>query len=177
MGVQSHQRLFGLFEGLGMCPDAGTPGGGHAVQMIAYLAQACGIDLGYRYSWYLRGPYSRDAARDGLLMRECARGGAPAAPPGGDIGALRALISAHTDDPLWLETAASAIHLHRHLYAGRPLGDLVGHLLYEMAPGHDGLAGEDVQRVVDCLLEHHLLEDVDPGHGRAGRGLCRPVVP
>lgn len=34
------------------------------VQKTIYLAQAAGVDLGYFYGWYLRGPYCSPLARD-----------------------------------------------------------------------------------------------------------------
>lgn len=35
-----------------------------AVQKAVYLAQAAGVDLGYHYNWYLKGPYSPALTRD-----------------------------------------------------------------------------------------------------------------
>jgi len=37
-------------------------------QKTIYLLQAFGLYLGYRFSWYLRGPYSPDLARDGFEL-------------------------------------------------------------------------------------------------------------
>ncbi len=37
-------------------------------QKAVYLAQAAGIDMGYYYGWYLRGPYSSAAAADGFAV-------------------------------------------------------------------------------------------------------------
>lgn len=34
------------------------------LQKAIYLAQIAGIDLGYRYGWYIKGPYSTDLTRD-----------------------------------------------------------------------------------------------------------------
>lgn len=34
------------------------------IQKAVYLAQASGVDLGYRYGWYLKGPYSPRLTRD-----------------------------------------------------------------------------------------------------------------
>jgi hypothetical protein len=34
------------------------------LQKATYLSQAAGIRLGYRYSWYLKGPYSPELTRD-----------------------------------------------------------------------------------------------------------------
>ena len=36
------------------------------LQKQVYLLQAFGLYLGYRYKWYLYGPYSSDLARDGF---------------------------------------------------------------------------------------------------------------
>ncbi len=38
------------------------------LQKTVYLLQAFGISLGYRYSWYLFGPYSAELARDGFEL-------------------------------------------------------------------------------------------------------------
>ncbi|KDN96511.1 hypothetical protein, partial [Hydrogenovibrio marinus] len=34
------------------------------LQKAVFLAQLLGVDLGYRYNWYVRGPYSPDLASD-----------------------------------------------------------------------------------------------------------------
>jgi uncharacterized protein YwgA len=46
------------------------------LQKAVYLLQEAGIHLGYRYRWYLRGPYSPDLTGDAFLL---ARGGDEAA--------------------------------------------------------------------------------------------------
>jgi len=43
------------------------------LQKAVYLGQLSGIDLGYRYSWYLRGPYSTGLARDYYQLAEAIR--------------------------------------------------------------------------------------------------------
>jgi uncharacterized protein YwgA len=35
-----------------------------AVQKTVYLAQAAGLDLGYHFGWYIRGPYCSAVAKD-----------------------------------------------------------------------------------------------------------------
>src|SRR5712692_9178371 len=40
-----------------------------ALQKTIYLCQLGGIHLGYRYNWYLRGPYSPDLTRDAFALR------------------------------------------------------------------------------------------------------------
>jgi uncharacterized protein YwgA len=39
-------------------------------QKAVYLGQLAGVDLGYRYGWYLRGPYSPQLARDYYQLAE-----------------------------------------------------------------------------------------------------------
>jgi uncharacterized protein YwgA len=33
-------------------------------QKVVYLGQVAGVDLGYRYGWYIKGPYSTELTRD-----------------------------------------------------------------------------------------------------------------
>ena len=40
------------------------------VQKAVYLAQVIGVNLGYQYSWYLMGPYSRDLTKDYYTLHE-----------------------------------------------------------------------------------------------------------
>lgn len=37
-------------------------------QKTIYLLQAFGLYLGYKFSWYIRGPYSPDLAREGFTL-------------------------------------------------------------------------------------------------------------
>lgn len=39
-------------------------------QKTVQLLQSFGIDLGYRYNWYLRGPYSPDLAKVGFELKD-----------------------------------------------------------------------------------------------------------
>lgn len=40
------------------------------LQKAIYLVQSVGINLGYHYSWYLKGPYSTSLAADGFSIRD-----------------------------------------------------------------------------------------------------------
>jgi uncharacterized protein YwgA len=44
-------------------------------QKSVYLGQIAGVDLGYRYGWYVKGPYSTDLTRDYYAMSEALAGG------------------------------------------------------------------------------------------------------
>ena len=39
-------------------------------QKTVQLVQSFGINLGYNYNWYLRGPYCPDLTRDGFALKE-----------------------------------------------------------------------------------------------------------
>ncbi len=39
------------------------------LQKAIYLAQASGVDLGYTFQWYLRGPYSPGLTRDAFALK------------------------------------------------------------------------------------------------------------
>jgi len=49
---------------LGIPLDISTLDDRKRVQKAVYLGQRSGIDLGYRFGWYLLGPYSTDLTRD-----------------------------------------------------------------------------------------------------------------
>ena len=40
------------------------------IQKRVYLIQIMGVDHGYRYAWYLRGPYSRALTADAFTLRD-----------------------------------------------------------------------------------------------------------
>jgi hypothetical protein len=45
------------------------------IQKSVYLGQLSGVDLGYRYSWYLRGPYCPSLTRDYYELTEAIASG------------------------------------------------------------------------------------------------------
>ena len=59
-----------VMRSLGYAPDITTVEERKKRQKAIYLAQLFGVDLGYRYSWYLMGPYSTALARDYYTLQE-----------------------------------------------------------------------------------------------------------
>lgn len=45
------------------------------IQKAMYLAQVAGINLGYHYSWYVKGPYSTGLTQDYYKLSEALRAG------------------------------------------------------------------------------------------------------
>ena len=91
-------------------------------QKAIYLAQAVGVPLRYRYSWYIKGPYSKDLTRDYYALHEFPQNDAgPATQPvikepfASALNKLKDLMSPPTtvdlDQTDWLELLASVHYL------------------------------------------------------------------
>jgi len=57
-------RLYLRALGVDTSLPIGTQTGRKELQKLVYLGQVVGADLGYRFSWYLMGPYCSDLADD-----------------------------------------------------------------------------------------------------------------
>jgi hypothetical protein len=57
-----------ILDGLGLPFDIGSFERRLILQKAVYLAQAAGVDLGYFFRWYLRGPYCSGLARDAFSV-------------------------------------------------------------------------------------------------------------
>ncbi len=53
-----------VLEELGVPAEIATLDDRKKVQKAVYLGQITGVELGYRFSWYILGPYSSELARD-----------------------------------------------------------------------------------------------------------------
>ena len=60
--------LKAVLEGLGIEPEIDTVRDRKTLQKAVYLAQRRGADLGYRFGWYVKGPYSSPLADDYYLL-------------------------------------------------------------------------------------------------------------
>lgn len=59
-----------LLDGLNVSNEIGTVADRKRLQKAVYLGQVKGVDLGYRYGWYLKGPYCPSLARDYYKLSE-----------------------------------------------------------------------------------------------------------
>jgi uncharacterized protein YwgA len=66
----AQEALSLVLSGVGVGPDISTKTRRKAVQKAVYLAQAAGVDLGYRYNWYVMGPYSPNLTKDYFALRD-----------------------------------------------------------------------------------------------------------
>lgn len=61
-------KLF--LDALGIPPAIDTVEDRKRMQKAVYLGQLSGIDLGYRFGWYIMGPYSTGLTRDYYALQE-----------------------------------------------------------------------------------------------------------
>jgi uncharacterized protein YwgA len=72
------QRLVVLklfLDELGVSDSIDTVDDRKRVQKAIYLGQLSGLDLGYRFGWYLKGPYSTDLTKDYYSLAEAIASG------------------------------------------------------------------------------------------------------
>jgi hypothetical protein len=107
-----------VVEALGEGADIGSFEDRKRFQKAVYLGQVAGIDLGYRYGWYIKGPYSTSLTRDYYAMA-AARGAGEVTPADQQLrpeiqtqlANIRAIFDVPPDVQLtkadWLELLAS----------------------------------------------------------------------
>ena len=142
------------------------------LQKTIYLARAAGIDLGYGYSWYLRGPYSSDLTQDAFSL--AAPGTADEDLSGWELdpqsqkrlSKLRTLFDnlRRNGRARELELLASVHYLVQR--SELPAGDAEG-LAHRLTCLGKTFSAVDVERAVDSLAEHELLDRKPTAkHGR-----------
>jgi hypothetical protein len=134
-----------------------------AIQKKIYLCQAAGIHLGYRYNWYLRGPYSPDLTRDAFDLKAKSESASDEIEGSklDDESILRLnrirpswASRPEAERPRWLELLASVLFLKRS-YDGRNK-DTAG--LKQILERNEKYFSEDeIQCAIEELDRHGLL--------------------
>lgn len=57
--MQVREKLFQLCSDVGVKPDLTNFSGRKQLQKLTYMFEVFGLDLGFRFSWYVHGPYDR----------------------------------------------------------------------------------------------------------------------
>ncbi len=74
--MEPRQIVLKLFlDALGISSDIDTVNDRKRVQKAIYLGQLTGVDLGYRFGWYLKGPYSPSLTKDYFALEEALASG------------------------------------------------------------------------------------------------------
>ena len=66
----THVLLKLLMDEIDVPTDLNTFKNRFRLQKKVYLTQLTGFDIGYRFGWYLRGPYSRELTSDAFALKE-----------------------------------------------------------------------------------------------------------
>ncbi len=91
-------------------------------QKITYLLQESGADLGYRFGWYIHGPYSSSYADDAYSLAALPEEYFDSAQESVDQSAIRKVIDlldsipSTMSKPYWLELLSSVHYVKRHSY-------------------------------------------------------------
>jgi hypothetical protein len=163
-----------VLDAVGQPLKLGTFDDRFMIQKKTYLTQLTGLDLSYRFGWYLRGPYSRELTRDAFRLKEQLDlgeedyKGERLSPRAAKLAARAATIWGKTPpgipDSDWLELLAS-LHFLKHIayWPGGTPNDFDGILkgLVENKPRFKGRRA-DAQKAWDQLnrvglLQHKLM--------------------
>jgi uncharacterized protein YwgA len=86
------------------------------LQKRVYLVQSvANIDLGFRFQWYMYGPYSSQLADMGYANNSALYPKPLNYIPSRKLVALKSLFDKHKKDSTWFEIAASLVFLHKEL--------------------------------------------------------------
>lgn len=131
-------------------------------QKILYIAQHFGVDFGYPFSWYLKGPYSKSAANDGFLIEDLKSREQLISYEKPKLGSKEIefveIISQYKDDPIWLEIASSILYLMKESYEGESLNKIIGFLIDDLTAGYKNFDEELVRKVLSDLVRLGLLK-------------------
>jgi uncharacterized protein YwgA len=133
------------------------------IQKEIYLSQAAGIHLGYRYNWYLRGPYSPDLTRDAFELRARQRSEFDETVGWNlDDESIRKLenlksLWSHVgtfERPRWLELLAS---VHFLLKTRQASSENIPNLRAILEKNSKFFSEEEIQQAIQELKQHELL--------------------
>jgi uncharacterized protein YwgA len=119
--------LGGLLHRLGSF-DMSTFRGRLILQKTVYLMQSMGIFLGYRFNWYVYGPYSPELARHGFELAQRFQEVEPyefhRESHRKSFDRLIDFLGDNRRNPIWLEAVAS-IHFQRRLHPAKAKDEIL----------------------------------------------------
>lgn len=123
-------------------------------QKTIYLLQAFGLYLGYKFSWYIRGPYSPTLTRKGYELarkfEETPDVRFTKEPSEKRFNEFLEFLGEKKYDPTWLETIAS-IHFLKHMYPKRTEKKIMEMVLQK----------QPYLTIEECKEAWHHLEEFD----------------
>ena len=126
-----------------------------AIQKITYLAQAYGIDLGYDFEWYLRGPYCKQVSDDAHTITDSTQ--VDAKMDGAKIAEFAKCIEKHMNDTDWLEIAGSLLYLRKNHYQKHDLDSISGYLIDDLTCGYKNFPVSRVYQVLESIRQAGMI--------------------
>jgi len=130
------------------------------VQKITFLAQEYGINLGYSFEWYIRGPYCKQVSEDAHTILDSNLTTISPSDAGlneEQIQRFRELLRPHLNDTEWLEIAGSLLYLKNENYADDELDQIIGYLLEDLSYGYKNFDETLVRRVLADMVRLNLI--------------------
>ncbi|MFI5461119.1 MAG: hypothetical protein ACHRXM_37405 [Isosphaerales bacterium] len=174
--MESSQIVLKLvLDEIGLQPQVSTFPERLSIQKTIYLTQLTGLDLGYRFSWYIHGPYCRELTSDAFQLvealesNESVPGDRPLNPLAREFAGKARTIwenqPSHIASSEWLELLASLHYLKHIVYwpgAQRPREfDVVFAALVKSKPRFEGNRAETLlawDRLGQVgLLDHKVM--------------------
>lgn len=125
-------------------------------QKTVYLLQAFGLYLGYRFTWYISGPYSTGLTRDGYGLVDKFEKSSNVTfkkePSEARFNEFLRFLGDRKNDTKWLETLAS-IHFLKSLYPEKRDKEIM-HMILKKQPY---LTNEEFNEALGYLKEFGLL--------------------
>ena len=152
--LSSPEKLATLFENIDKKISLDKFEDSLKVQKITYLAQECGIDLGYEFAWNRRGPYCKqvsehaheildsDVDADINLIKESEK-----------LQEFAKIMKPYLNNTEWLEIAASLVYLKKDSYNEKKLDDIIGYLIEDLTYGYKNFNETLVRSVISDMLK------------------------
>ena len=128
-----------------------------AVQKITYLAQEEGIDLGYEFQWYIRGPYCKQVSED---AHTAINNNSTESSNNVDLKQIKEFgekFNPYLNDTDWLEIAASILYLKNKNYADDKLDKIIDYLLEDLTYGYKNFDENLVRKVLSDMIELRII--------------------
>jgi hypothetical protein len=156
-------KLFAFLRAASVSADLTSLSSRIVLQKRVYFAQAFGIELGYRFGWYVFGPYSTELTRDayGLQGLESRLEGAESKEKSAEMkklneffGEVKAL-GPRKGERYWLELLSSLHFLTAHAAPPIAAKDQCIAKIKLMKP--DRFSQEDMELAWNLLAKYHLV--------------------
>ena len=157
--MTSPEMLAGLFNGIDRTLSMDQFDDKLEVQKITYLAQESGIDLGYEFEWYIRGPYCKQVSEDAHKAIDSNLTELPnnVGLNQEQVNEFGEMLRPHLNNTDWLEIAASILYLKNENYRDEELDNIIGYLLEDLNYGYKNFEETLVRRVLADMIRLNIM--------------------